>query len=73
MVCGIEMLFFSRYPKPISVARKVLDNPSLSMLVGAGATQFAAENGFVLENNASLMANMVHIYMHVYIIVISST
>ena len=44
-----------RYAKPISVARRVLDHPSLSMLVGGGATQFAEEQGFSLEDNDSLL------------------
>lgn len=39
------------------MARKVLHNPSLSMLVGTGATEFAAENGFILESNTALISN----------------
>lgn len=50
-------VYFSRYPRPISVARKVLNNPSLSMLVGTGATDFAAENGFILESNMALISD----------------
>ncbi len=33
----------------------MLDHPSLSMLVGSGATQFAKEEGFSLEENDDLM------------------
>ena len=50
-----EFLYYYRYAKPISVARRVLDHPSLSMLVGNGATQFALEQGFSLEENSKLL------------------
>ena len=50
-------LFFSscRYPKPISVARRVLEHPSLSMLVGVGATKFAEQQGMAMETNDELL------------------
>ena len=44
-----------RYAKPISVARRLLDHPSLCMLVGTGATQFAKAQGFTLETNDALL------------------
>lgn len=53
----IFFCFLSRYPKPISVARKVLSNPSLNMLVGNGAMEFAVTNGFILEENRALLSD----------------
>ena len=43
-VAGIE-----RIKHPVSVARKVMENTPHVILVGAGAQQFAVENGFQLE------------------------
>ncbi len=43
-VAGME-----RIKHPISVARKVMENTPHVILVGAGAQQFAVENGFTLE------------------------
>ena len=43
-VAGIE-----RIKHPVSVARKVMENTPHVILVGAGAQQFAVENGFALE------------------------
>jgi N4-(beta-N-acetylglucosaminyl)-L-asparaginase len=43
-VAGIE-----RIKHPVSVARKVMEKTPHVILVGAGAQQFAVENGFVLE------------------------
>jgi N4-(beta-N-acetylglucosaminyl)-L-asparaginase len=45
-VAGIE-----RIKHPVSVARKVMEKTPHVILVGAGAQQFALENGFVLESN----------------------
>ncbi len=44
-VAGIE-----RIKHPVSVARKVMEKTPHVILVGAGAQQFAIENGFTLEN-----------------------
>ena len=44
-VAGIE-----RIKHPVSVARKVMENTPHVILVGAGAQQFAVENGFTLES-----------------------
>ena len=44
-VAGIE-----RIKHPVSVARKVMEKTPHVILVGAGAQQFALENGFPLEN-----------------------
>jgi N4-(beta-N-acetylglucosaminyl)-L-asparaginase len=44
-VAGIE-----RIKHPISVARKVMEKTPHVLLVGAGAQQFAVENGFPLES-----------------------
>ncbi len=44
-VAGIE-----RIKHPVSVARKVMEKTPHVILVGAGAQQFAVENGFVLES-----------------------
>ena len=49
------LLCVCRFSRPISVARRVLDHPSLSMLVGSGATCFAKEQGFTLEDNDDLL------------------
>ncbi len=46
-VAGIE-----RIKHPVSVARKVMENTPHVILVGAGAQQFAVENGFTLESEA---------------------
>ena len=46
--CG-SVAFLERIKHPVSVARKVMENSPHVMLVGAGAQQFALENGFVLE------------------------
>ncbi|MFZ1527755.1 MAG: N(4)-(beta-N-acetylglucosaminyl)-L-asparaginase [Ferruginibacter sp.] len=43
-VAGLE-----RIKHPVSVARKVMEKTPHVLLVGAGAQQFAAENGFMLE------------------------
>ena len=50
-VAGIE-----RIKHPVSVARKVMEKTPHVILVGAGAQQFAVENGFVLESS-ELSAN----------------
>lgn len=55
------MLQFSvlhRYAKPISIARCVLEQPSLNMLVGSGATEFAVNQGFSMEDNHQLLSEM---------------
>ncbi len=44
-VAGLE-----RIKHPVSVARKVMENTPHVILVGAGAQQFAVENGFPLES-----------------------
>jgi N4-(beta-N-acetylglucosaminyl)-L-asparaginase len=44
-VAGIE-----RIKHPVSVARKVMEKTPHVILVGAGAQQFAVENGFALES-----------------------
>lgn len=44
-VAGLE-----RIKHPVSVARKVMENTPHVILVGAGAQQFALENGFTLES-----------------------
>lgn len=44
-VAGLE-----RIKHPVSVARKVMEKTPHVILVGAGAQQFAIENGFVLES-----------------------
>jgi len=49
--------FIFRYAKPISVARCVLEHPSLSMLVGGGASDFARQQGFQMEDNHSLLTD----------------
>jgi L-asparaginase/N4-(beta-N-acetylglucosaminyl)-L-asparaginase len=43
-VAGLE-----GYPHPISVARRVMERTKHVMLVGAGAAQFAAEQGFATQ------------------------
>jgi N4-(beta-N-acetylglucosaminyl)-L-asparaginase len=45
-VAGIE-----RIKHPVSVARKVMEKTPHVILVGAGAQQFALENGFALESS----------------------
>lgn len=54
---GTVVLCDVRYSKPISVARQVLDHPTLSMVVGNGATEFAAKCGFALEENSTLLSD----------------
>jgi N4-(beta-N-acetylglucosaminyl)-L-asparaginase len=44
-VAGLE-----RIKHPVSVARKVMEKTPHIILVGAGAQQFAVENGFILED-----------------------
>lgn len=44
-VAGLE-----RIKHPVSVARKVMEKTPHVILVGAGAQQFALENGFILES-----------------------
>ena len=46
-VAGLE-----RIKHPVSVARKVMERTPHVILVGAGAQQFALENGFTLESTA---------------------
>lgn len=46
--CG-SVAFLERIKHPVSVARKVMENTPHVMLVGAGAQQFALQNGFDLE------------------------
>jgi len=46
-VAGLE-----RIKHPVSVARKVMERTPHVLLVGAGAQQFAVENGFTLESAA---------------------
>ncbi len=55
---------------PISVARRVLDDPLLSMLVGGGATQYAMEQGFKLEENDKLMTQQTKLAYQVRIAVL---
>eukprot|EP00731_Ephydatia_muelleri_P036934 Em0358g3a len=43
------------YSKPISVAKRVLEQSQVNILVGSGATNFAKTQGFVLESNESLL------------------
>ncbi|NND08092.1 MAG: N(4)-(beta-N-acetylglucosaminyl)-L-asparaginase [Saprospiraceae bacterium] len=47
--CG-SVAFLERIKHPISVARKVMEETPHIMLVGAGAQQFALEQGFPLES-----------------------
>ena len=49
------MHYLYRYAKPISVARRVLESSTANMLVGDGATQFAKQQGFLLEDNECLL------------------
>lgn len=44
------------FPRPLSVARRVMEQTKQSMLVGPGAGQFAQDNGFPPEDNESLLA-----------------
>lgn len=46
--CG-AVASIERIKHPVSVARKVMENTPHVLLVGAGAQQFAVENGFELE------------------------
>jgi len=52
ITCGIVLC---RYAKPISVARRVLECSTANMLVGDGATQFARDQGFEMEDNYALL------------------
>ena len=45
------------YPRPISVARCVMEKSKHSMLVGSGANSFARNMGFLLEPNDNLMTD----------------
>ena len=40
------------------MARSVLELPSVNMLVGSGATDFAVKEGFCLEDNHLLLSEM---------------
>ncbi|SOE23910.1 asparaginase [Spirosomataceae bacterium TFI 002] len=51
MNCG-GVAMMERIKNPISVARKVMDDTPHVLLVGAGAQQFALQNGFKLESAA---------------------
>ncbi|TAE32631.1 MAG: glycosylasparaginase [Cytophagales bacterium] len=46
--CG-SVVFLERIKHPVSVARKVMETTPHVMLAGAGAQQFALQNGFALE------------------------
>ena len=48
--CG-AVAFLERIKNPISVARKVMESTPHVFLVGAGAQQFAVENGFELQED----------------------
>ena len=48
--CG-SVAFLERIKHPVSVARLVMEQTPHVMLVGAGAQQFALQNGFALEPN----------------------
>ena len=50
------VLITYRYPKAVSVARAVLEHPSLNMIVGSGAAEFAVSQGFSMESNSSLLS-----------------
>ena len=50
--------FLCRYAKPISVAKRILEHPTLNMLVGSGATEFATSQGFSMEDNHKLLSDM---------------
>ena len=56
---NVQLVFvcssLSRYSKPISVARHILEHTQQSMLVGSGAKAYAEKNGFCLEDNGSLL------------------
>lgn len=47
--CG-SVAFLEKIKNPIRVARKVMETTPHIMLVGAGAQQFALENGFTLDD-----------------------
>ena len=50
------LLWPYRFARPISVARRLLEQPGHpNLLVGEGATEFARQEGFSMEDNASLM------------------
>lgn len=40
------------------MARSVLELPSVNMLVGSGATDFAVKQGFQMEDNHLLLSEM---------------
>lgn len=46
----------TRYAKPISVARKLMEDPKLNMLVGSAATDYARKHGFTMEDNDALLS-----------------
>ena len=48
--CG-SVAFLERIKHPVSVARRVMEQTPHVMLVGAGAQQFALQNGFALESD----------------------
>ena len=54
----LNLLMLYRYPKPISVAKSVLEHPCVNMLVGSGATEFAVNQGFCMEDNHQLLSEM---------------
>ena len=49
--------FIFSCPKPISVARHVLEHSSANLLVGSGATNYARQNGFQTEASAELLSD----------------
>lgn len=49
-----EFVSFFRVAAPFSVARCVMEKSPHSMLVGQGAQDFAATNGFPVESNSAL-------------------
>lgn len=58
MCAHLEYIFATHsYPKPISVARCVMEKSKHSMLVGSGGSSFAHSMGFVSEPNDNLMTD----------------
>ena len=49
-----DFVSFFRVAAPFSVARCVMEKSPHSMLVGQGAQDFAATNGFPVESNSAL-------------------
>ena len=45
------------FARPLSVARRLLERPGANLLVGGGATEFAQQEGFAMEENATLMTS----------------